>query len=187
MFVILCIHESKVHSLAFKCLVWPQLEYACQVWNPHLVKDIQMFEAIEKHAARWIHAKWNHDTYTWSKTTEVCKNFAGQALLTDVTIYVFHSCLILYIRGILYHLILIAPSRLLLIWDPIHYHCKQLTLPSMHITTLTLSTFLFVELFSSWYCVIAYCQPVPTIYMFLLSHLANICTCLIFIVIWHNL
>ena len=45
----------------------------------------------------------------------ICKSFAGQALLTDVTIYVFHSCLILYIRGILYHLILIVPSRLLLI------------------------------------------------------------------------
>ena len=115
MFAMLCIHESKVHSLAFKCLVWPQLEYACQVWNPHLVKDIQMLEAIEKHAARWIHAKWNYDTYTWSKTTEVCKNFAGQALLTDVTIYVLHSCLILHIRGVLYSLILIAPSKLLLI------------------------------------------------------------------------
>ena len=64
-YVMLCIHESKVYPLAFKYLVWLQLEYACQVWNSHLVKDIQMFKAIEKHAARWIHAKWNHDTYTW--------------------------------------------------------------------------------------------------------------------------
>ena len=29
----------------------------------------------------------------------VCKDFAGQALLTDMTTYALHSCLILYIRG----------------------------------------------------------------------------------------
>ena len=64
---------SRACSLAFKCLVRPQREYACQVWNPHLVKDIQILEAIQKRAARWTaHAKWNRDTYTWSKTTEAC-------------------------------------------------------------------------------------------------------------------
>ena len=43
----------------------------------------------------------------------VCKNFAGQALLEDVTIYVLLSCLTFYIRGILYHSILIVHSSLL--------------------------------------------------------------------------
>ena len=63
---------SKARSVAFKCLVRPQLEYACQVWNPHLIKDILMLEAVQKRAARWIHSKWNPNTFTWSKTTEAC-------------------------------------------------------------------------------------------------------------------
>ena len=41
-----CIHHamfsctSKALSVAFKCLVQPQLEYAFQVWNPHLIKNL---------------------------------------------------------------------------------------------------------------------------------------------------
>ena len=105
---------SKARSVAFKCLVRPQLEYACQVWKPHLIKDILILEAVQKRAARWIHSKWNPNTFTWSKLLRlVCKNFAGQALLEDVTIYVLLSCLTFYIRGILYHLILTVHSSLL--------------------------------------------------------------------------
>ena len=45
---------------------------AFQVWNPHLIKDILMFEAVQKCTARWIHSKWNSNRFTWSKTTDSC-------------------------------------------------------------------------------------------------------------------
>ena len=46
-------YASRARSLAVKCLVRLQLQYACQVWNPHLFKDIQMLEGIHKCAAMW--------------------------------------------------------------------------------------------------------------------------------------
>ena len=64
--------NSKARSVAFTCLVRPQLEYTCQVWNPHLNKDILMLEAVQKRAARWILYKWNPNTFTWLKPTEAC-------------------------------------------------------------------------------------------------------------------
>ena len=43
---------SKARSLAFKCLVRPQLEYSCHVWNPQLIKDIQMPGSVPR-VFRW--------------------------------------------------------------------------------------------------------------------------------------
>ena len=39
---------------AYKALVRPQLEYACEVWDPHTDKNIQSLEKIQRRAARWV-------------------------------------------------------------------------------------------------------------------------------------
>jgi len=33
--------------LLYISLVRPQLEYCCQIWNPHFVKDIDLNEAVQ--------------------------------------------------------------------------------------------------------------------------------------------
>ena len=40
-------------------LVRPHLEYACSVWSPHLVKDINAIENVQKFASRMATHNWN--------------------------------------------------------------------------------------------------------------------------------
>ena len=40
-------------------LVLPHLEYACQVWDPHLSKDINALEKVQKFACKLATAKWD--------------------------------------------------------------------------------------------------------------------------------
>ena len=40
-------------------LVHPHLEYACQIWDPHLVKDQKMLENIEKFGCRLAAHHWD--------------------------------------------------------------------------------------------------------------------------------
>ena len=42
-------------------LVRPILDYACQVWHPHLIKDIQKLESVQKFALRLCTKQWNLD------------------------------------------------------------------------------------------------------------------------------
>ena len=44
-------------------LIRPHLEYAVQVWNPYLVKDIQKLEAMQRFALRMCLKQWN-SSYT---------------------------------------------------------------------------------------------------------------------------
>ena len=40
-------------------LVRPHLEYACQVWDPHLSKDTNALEKVQKFACKLATAKWD--------------------------------------------------------------------------------------------------------------------------------
>ena len=48
------------------------MEYASVVWNPHTVSDINIIEAVQKRAARWICARWNPNTFSWDKSYSDC-------------------------------------------------------------------------------------------------------------------
>ena len=43
----------------YSSLVRPHLEYASQVWDPFLIKDIQMLESVQKFALKMCCKSWN--------------------------------------------------------------------------------------------------------------------------------
>ena len=53
------ITDSSVLFRLFCCLVRPHLEYAAQVWNLYLVKDIERLEGVQKFALRLCSRRWN--------------------------------------------------------------------------------------------------------------------------------
>jgi len=50
---ITCRSEEIILRL-YKSLIRPHLEYCMQAWRPHLVKDIELLEKVQKRAARMI-------------------------------------------------------------------------------------------------------------------------------------
>ena len=59
-------------AIAYKCLIRPHLEYACQVWSPYTNKNINLLESIQRRASRWIYSKWNPLLCTWTKSSDEC-------------------------------------------------------------------------------------------------------------------
>ena len=45
----------------YVCLIRPHLEYLGQVWNPHLLKDINKIENVQKFALRLCVKQWSQD------------------------------------------------------------------------------------------------------------------------------
>ena len=74
-----CNKEAK--KRAYVALVRPHLEYCSPVWNPHLKKDCDKLEKVQKRAARWAYCRWDSHTYTWSHTyEEACKQLKLKTL-----------------------------------------------------------------------------------------------------------
>ena len=46
--------SKEIKSKAYLTLVCPILEYAPTVWDPHLVKDCDQIEKVQRAAARWV-------------------------------------------------------------------------------------------------------------------------------------
>ena len=72
-----CRKEAKKRAY----VVRPHLEYCLPVWNPHLKKDCDKLEKVQKQAARWAYCRWDRHTYTWSHTyEEACKHLKPKTL-----------------------------------------------------------------------------------------------------------
>ena len=81
-------------SVAYKCLVRPLLEYACQVWRPHTARDISGLESIQCRAARWAcGSQWDPISRKWSKSSDDCLNSLRWPSLTDRRNYLSVSTL----------------------------------------------------------------------------------------------
>ena len=46
--------NESVKAAAYLGLVHPKLEYTSTVWDPHLIKDINSIERVQRIAARWV-------------------------------------------------------------------------------------------------------------------------------------
>ena len=45
-------------EVAYKTLVWPNLEYAAPIWSPHTKLQINLIEKVQKIAAHWTSKRW---------------------------------------------------------------------------------------------------------------------------------
>jgi hypothetical protein len=53
-----CSKQTK--SLAFTSLVRPQIEYACTVWDPYLIKHVRKLDMIQRRGARFVVADYRY-------------------------------------------------------------------------------------------------------------------------------
>ena len=61
--------SKEIKSRAYLTLVRPILEYASPVWDPHLVKDRDQIEKVQRAAARWVSSD-----YCWSSSVSSMLN-----------------------------------------------------------------------------------------------------------------
>ena len=78
----------KARERAYKAIVRPLLEYACVVWSPHTVKDVNVLEAVQRRAARWAcGSRWDPTTFSWSLSHDTCYQMLHLPTFTAKTVF----------------------------------------------------------------------------------------------------
>ena len=97
-------------DVAYKSIVRPSMEYACEVWNPHTEKDCALLDAIQNRAARWIlKSQWDPESLRWTKSSRDCVLTLNWPSLSTRRIYfiimflfnIYHSQLLSTIKSYL--------------------------------------------------------------------------------------
>ena len=63
--------EESVKSAVYLGLICPKLEYASTVWDPHLLKDINAIERVQRIAARWVKSNYNWENSVSTMLSEL--------------------------------------------------------------------------------------------------------------------
>ena len=77
-------YSSEAKCRAYKAIVRPIMEYACAAWSPFTAKDIDLLEAVQKRALRWVcGSRWDPSTLSWNIPQSVCYKQLNMPLLCD--------------------------------------------------------------------------------------------------------
>ena len=63
--------DESVKAAAYLGLIWPKLEYASSVWDPHVSKDIHAVERVQRIAARWVKSDYNWENSVTSMLSQL--------------------------------------------------------------------------------------------------------------------
>ena len=68
----------------YTSLVLPYLEYAVQFWSPHLCRDIDKIERVQRKATKWFYRyetiATNNGSRTWNSLASYSQDFGGNLL-----------------------------------------------------------------------------------------------------------
>lgn len=78
-------HDCDFYSKMYTCYVRPQLEYACQVWSPHLKTNIDRIESVQRYYTRRICP--NNTPYLERLTFLNIKTLENRRICSDLTMF----------------------------------------------------------------------------------------------------
>ena len=92
-----CTQEAKIN--AYMALVRPYLEYACAMWAPYTIHDIDLLETVQNRAARWIKISGIHQLISGLNILQlVFRNWGGLPSKHAVFIFPLRLPTVFYIK-----------------------------------------------------------------------------------------